>query len=84
MFRFVVLLLTFGAVVSFALFALTGQQRFKRFGLAILKWSIVAAFIFFAVLIAERLTAAPRPERAGVQVLPPSTARAPQLLPLHI
>lgn len=60
MFRFVVLLIALSAVVYFVLFALTGQQRFKRSGIAVLKWSVAAAVIFFVVLIAERLMAAPR------------------------
>ena len=54
-FRWLVLLLLVSAGVLFALFAITGQQRFKHYGLRILKWTLLAAFIFFAVLIAERI-----------------------------
>ena len=54
-FRWAILILLLAAGVSFALYAGTGQARFKRFGLAVLKWTVLAAFGFFAVLIAERL-----------------------------
>jgi hypothetical protein len=55
LFRWMILLALLGAVVSFMFYAGTGQQRFKRFGLIILKWTLIAAFGFFAVLILERL-----------------------------
>ena len=55
LFRWLILLALLGAVVSFMFFAGTGQQRFKRFGLILLKWTLIAAFGFFAVLILERL-----------------------------
>ncbi len=55
LFRWLILLLLLGAVVSFIFFAATGQPRFKRFGLVILKWTLIAAFGFFAVLILERV-----------------------------
>lgn len=54
--RAAVLLLLLAAAVCFALFAFTGQARYKRWGLATLKWTIVAALGFFAVLIVDRLT----------------------------
>jgi hypothetical protein len=55
LFRWLVLLLLLAAAVCFALYAGTGQPRFKRFGAVILKWTLIAAFVFFAVLILERL-----------------------------
>jgi len=39
----------------FVFYAATGQDRFKRLGLAILRWTLVAAFGFFAVLIVQRI-----------------------------
>ena len=54
-FRWAILFLLLAAGVSFAFYAGTGQPRFKRFGLVILKWTLLAAFGFFAVLILERL-----------------------------
>ena len=55
LFRWLFLLLLVAAGVCFAFYAGTGQQRFKRYGLVILKWTVIAAFGFFAVLIVERL-----------------------------
>jgi hypothetical protein len=55
LFRWAILLLLLAAGVSFAFYAGTGQARFKRFGLVVLKWTLIAAFGFFAVLILERL-----------------------------
>ena len=53
--RSIGLLLLFTCVVSFALFAITGQQRFKRFGLRVLKLTLALAAVFFGVLILERV-----------------------------
>ena len=55
LFRWLILLLLIGACVSFAFYAGTGQARFKRYGLLTLKWTLIAAFGFFAVLILERI-----------------------------
>ncbi|MGC1175275.1 hypothetical protein [Polaromonas sp.] len=55
LFRWAILLLLLSAVVAFIFYAGTGQVRFKRAGLVILKWTLIAAFGFFAVLILERL-----------------------------
>ena len=49
------MLLLIAAGVSFAFYVGTGQARFKRFGLLVLKWTILAALGFFGVLILERL-----------------------------
>ena len=54
-FRWLILVLLLAAGVSFALYVGTGQARFKRFGLRVLKWTLIAAFGFFAVLILERV-----------------------------
>jgi hypothetical protein len=55
LFRWLILLLLLGSMVSFAFFMGTGQPRFKRYGLLTLKWTLMAAFGFFAVLILERI-----------------------------
>ena len=47
------LLLTAG--VCFALYAATGDQRYKRWGLVTLKWTVLAGLGFFGVLIFERM-----------------------------
>jgi hypothetical protein len=53
--RALVFLLLAAAAVSFGLFAATGQQRYKRFGLVIVKWTLAAAAVFFAVLFVQQL-----------------------------
>jgi hypothetical protein len=55
LFRWLVLLLLLCAGVSFAFYAGTGQERFKRYGLLVLKWTVLAGLGFFGVLILERL-----------------------------
>ncbi len=55
LFRWVLMLLLLAAGVSFAFYAGTGQAAYKKWGLVILKWTLLAAFGFFAVLILERL-----------------------------
>ncbi len=54
-FRWALMLLLLAAGVCFAFYAGTGQVRFRRWGLVVLKWTLLAAFGFFAVLILERL-----------------------------
>jgi hypothetical protein len=53
--RLLIGLLLFSAVVCFAFSIATGQPRWRRMGLVILKWTLVAGLAFFAVLILERL-----------------------------
>lgn len=53
--RWLVLLLLVGVALSFVLFAITGKPKYKTHGLRVLKWTLVAALLFFGVLIAERL-----------------------------
>ncbi|MEY4644119.1 MAG: hypothetical protein ACO3AC_08230 [Hylemonella sp.] len=55
LFRWLILLLLLGAAVSFAFYAGTGEQRFRRWGMLTLKWTLIAAGGFFAVLILERI-----------------------------
>jgi len=55
LFRWAMLMLLVASAVCFAFYAGTGQERFKRYGLITLKWTLIAAFAFFAVLIADRL-----------------------------
>ena len=54
-FRWLAMLLLLTAAVSFAFYAGTGQARFKRFGLVILRWTVIAAVFFFAVIFIGRL-----------------------------
>jgi hypothetical protein len=55
LFRWAILLFLLGAGVCFAFYAGTGEVRFRRYGLITLKWTLIAALAFFAVLVAERL-----------------------------
>ena len=43
------------SVVCFMFYAGTGQERFKRYGLIVLKWTLIAGLGFFGVLILERV-----------------------------
>ena len=55
LFRWLILLLLIGAAVSFAFYVGTGQARYRRWGMLTLKWTLIAAGGFFAVLILERI-----------------------------
>jgi len=55
LFRWLILLLLIGAAVMFAFYVGTGQARYRRWGLLTLKWTLLAAFGFFAVLVLERI-----------------------------
>ena len=54
-FRWVMLLLLVASAVCFALYAGTGQERFKKWGMRTLVTTLAAAFVFFAVLFFEQL-----------------------------
>ncbi|HZE90756.1 MAG TPA: hypothetical protein VE029_03465 [Rhizobacter sp.] len=54
-FRWVFFLLFAGCLVCFALYAGTGQIRYRRWGLKVLTWTVAAGLAFFAVLVLERL-----------------------------
>lgn len=55
LFRWLLLLALLSALVCFVFYAGTGQLRFRRYGWVVLKWALLAAFGFFAVLILERV-----------------------------
>jgi hypothetical protein len=55
LFRWVILMLLLFAGASFVFYVGTGQVKYRRIGWIVLKWTLVAAFAFFAVLIAERV-----------------------------
>jgi hypothetical protein len=54
-FRLVFGLLLFAGILCFAMYVGTGQLAWRRRGLVIVKWTVIAALGFFAVLILERL-----------------------------
>ncbi len=53
--RALILLLLLASTGCFVLFVFTSDPRYKRIGWAILKWTLLAAFGFFAVLIVDRM-----------------------------
>jgi hypothetical protein len=53
--RLLIGLLLFSAVVCFALNIATGLPHWRRMGMVIIKWTLIAGLAFFAVLILERL-----------------------------
>lgn len=55
LFRWTMMLLLLAAGVSFVFYIGTGDTRFRRLGLRLLKWTVIAALAFFGVLILERL-----------------------------
>lgn len=54
-FRWILLLLAFAAVICVALFVATGDLRWRRLAVRIFKWLVVAGLGFFGLLILERL-----------------------------
>jgi hypothetical protein len=54
-FRTLLFLLLVAALLSFAMYVGTGQRRWRQLGLVIVKWTVVAALGFFAVLLLERM-----------------------------
>ena len=54
-FRLVVGLLLAAGVLCFAMYIGTGQVTWRQRGLVIVKWTVLAALAFFAVVILERL-----------------------------
>ncbi len=55
LFRWTIFLLLLAAGVCFAWYVGTGQARYRRWGLIILKWTVIAALGFFGVLVLERI-----------------------------
>jgi hypothetical protein len=54
-FRWIVLLLLVAGLLCFAMYIGTGQTKFRRLGIRIVKWTVIAALGFFAVLVLERM-----------------------------
>lgn len=55
LFRWVMLLSLLACAGLFVFYALTGQQKYKKTGLTALKATLLVAFIFFAILILQRI-----------------------------
>lgn len=54
-FRIVFGLLLASGLACFLMYAISGQAHWRRLGVIIVKWTLVAAAGFFAVLIAQRV-----------------------------
>ena len=54
-FRALVGFLLVASLLCFAFYLGTGQPGYKRWSLLIVKWMVIAALAFFAVLILERI-----------------------------
>lgn len=50
-------LLLLAAAICFGVYAATGDRRYRQLGLVTFKWTLVAAAVFFGVLIVQRLLA---------------------------
>ncbi len=57
-FRWIVLLLLVAGLLCFAMYIGTGQPKWRMLGIRIVKWTVIAALGFFAVLILERMAMA--------------------------
>jgi hypothetical protein len=55
LFRLVFGLLLVAGLLCFAAYVATGQPIWRRRGIVIVKWTVIAALGFFAVLVLERL-----------------------------
>jgi len=54
-FRWIVLLLLVAGALSLAMYVGTGEARWRNLGIRIIKWTVIAALGFFAVLVLERM-----------------------------
>jgi hypothetical protein len=48
--RILVFLLLGASAVSFLIYLVTGQEKYRRWGFALFKWTLLAIVVFFAVL----------------------------------
>jgi len=54
-FRWIVLLLLLAGALSLAMYVGTGEARWRNLGVRLIKWTVIAALGFFAVLVIERI-----------------------------
>lgn len=54
-FRALVGFLLVASALCFAFYLGTGRPAYKRWGLLVLKWTVIAALAFFAVLLLGRI-----------------------------
>ncbi len=56
-FRAILLLLLVAGAGCFVIYIATGRIRWRDWGLKLVKWTVAAGLVFFAVLALERLIA---------------------------
>ncbi|MFM2054659.1 MAG: hypothetical protein RL456_2696 [Pseudomonadota bacterium] len=54
-FRVLVFFLMVAGLLSFGVYLATGQAAWRRRGIVIVKWTVIAGLAFFGVLLLERL-----------------------------
>jgi len=54
-FRAILLLLLLAGLGCFVMYVVTGNLRWRALGISLVKWSVLAALGFFAVLIVQRV-----------------------------
>ena len=54
-FRWIILVSMFACAALLMLYAFTANEQFKKYGLYLLKISLFIVFIFFAVVIIQRI-----------------------------
>ena len=57
-FRALLLLMLVAGAACFAAYAVSGQTRYRHYGIRLVQWTIVAGLAFFAVLIVLKLSEA--------------------------
>jgi hypothetical protein len=58
-FRFLLFVLLLAALGCFGYYTVSGDKRYRYVGVRLVKWTVLAALAFFAVLIIERLIEGP-------------------------
>ena len=54
-FRALLLLMLLAGAACFAAYAISGQTRYRGYGLRLVRWTVLTGLAFFAVLIVQRL-----------------------------
>ncbi|BAO84243.1 Na+/melibiose symporter and related transporters [Serpentinimonas maccroryi] len=52
--RILIFMLLGASALSFVLYLVTGQQKYRRWGFALFKWTMLAIVVFFGVLFVSQ------------------------------
>lgn len=52
--RILIFMLLGASALSFVLYLVTGQQKYRRWGFALFKWAMLAIVVFFGVLFVSQ------------------------------